>query len=173
MREATTITGPLSHILNPRFLHLPFDVVYAAISEATENIGDNAEHYGVKLWSALAKCNPNLVALDQTIDRLPPEAFGKIGNSVAFTVTVKEWATYKAPNLANAYFVLKARLLEAGWKPSQVNVHLMVGLHMEEMMFGEPHMNKSEPSFDDIDINYLTERERRVFEFMRANPAFA
>lgn len=171
MQEASRIEAGMGLVLDRHHLRLDFQPLYDGIGEANELAAKHANFYGCILWSKLAGRGAYLPALDQTIDRLPPAAFGRVTEDGYLVTLMKEWATFGAPNLYQAYMAFKLIALEAGWKPSQVNSYLLVGLRMEETMLGGPFMAKEAPRFNDLDQSQLNPRERRVVEWMSSGPA--
>ena len=171
MQEARRIEAAMGLVLDCEHLRLAFQSLYDGIGEATEASMNNAAFFGCNLWSNLIARGAYLPALDQTIDRLPPDAFGSVTSSSHFASLMKDWAAFGAPNLFQAYLMFKKMALEAGWKPSQVNSFLVVGLRMEEMMMGGPVIPENAPSFDELDQSSLNAREIRVVEWMSQTPA--
>lgn len=171
MQEADRIEAAMGLVLDRHHLKLEFQSLYDGIGEATEASQANPDYFGCKLWSNLVQRGAYLPALDQTIDRLPPEAFGRVAPSAHFTTLMKEWATFGAPSLFQAYLVFKMMALEAGWKPSQANSYLVVGLRMEEMMMGGPVSPEHAPNLESLDQSDLNLRERRVVEWMSRTSA--
>lgn len=171
MAEASNIQAAMGLVLDPEHLKLEFQSLYDGIGKATEVCMSNPERYGYELWANLYQRHAYLPALDQTIDRLPPQAFGRSSPSAHLTALMKEWATYKAVNLFRAYFMFKTMALMCGWKPAQVNSYLVVGLRMEETMLGGPIMADEAPDFSALDQSGLNARERGVVEYMANNPA--
>jgi hypothetical protein len=172
MPEAVTIRAAMGLDVYPDHLRIPFDAANDAIGEGTRASGSQPDTYGANLWGALARHGAHIPALDQTIDRLPPDAFGRTLHGAHLTSLVKLWATYQAPNLHAAYLVFKKTMLDVGWKPSQVNSHLVVSLRMEEMMYGEPMMASKPADFSQLDMTGLNARERAVVERIRGTLAF-
>lgn len=166
MQEASRIEAGMGLVLDRHHLKLEFQSLYDGIGEAMEASAPNFEFYGSNLWANLIQRGAYPPTLDQTIDRLPPEAFGRVSPNGHLVALMKEWATHNAPNLFQAYLVFKRVALESGWKPSQVNSYLVVGLRMEETIMGGPVMAKDAPDFSALDQSDLNARERRVLEWM-------
>lgn len=172
MPEAVTIRAAMGLDVYPGHLRIPFDAAYDAIGAGTRASEAEPSSYGANLWSALVRAGAHIPALDQTIDRLPPDAFGRVAPDAHLTSLVKQWATYQAPSLHAAYLVFKKTMLDFGWKPSHVNGFLVCSLRMEEMMFGEPSMAKEPADFSALDPSVLNARERSVLDRIRQTLAF-
>lgn len=166
MQEARKIEAAMGLVLDRHHLKLEFQSLYDGVGEATKASAQNIEYYGSQLWANLLRRGAYPPALDQTIDRLPPEAFGRVTPNGHLVSLMKEWATYNAPNVFRAYMMFKMMALETGWKPSQVNSFLVVGLRMEETMMGGPYMATETPDFQALDQSDLNARERRAIEWM-------
>lgn len=171
MPNPQNIKGPMGHIIDPGFLNMDFDAAYNAISRAAEAAKDKQETYGFHLWQELLEGQPNLVQLDQTIDRLPPNAFGTVSPNYKFAIAVHMWATHDSPGLIYTSLVFKEKMLMAGWKPSQVNAHLVARSHMREKT-GGAEVSYIPLNFDEFDFSDLPPRYLQVVEDMKRAPAF-
>ncbi|MEM5516504.1 hypothetical protein WNY37_06055 [Henriciella sp. AS95] len=167
MLEAELIRGPMGHDVSPNKVGLDFQTTYDAIGAATEKCKEAFDFYGAQLWTELANAGGRLSAIDQTVDRLPPTAFGRVAPSTHFTALTKEWATYRTQSIPTGYALFKKTMLYAGWKPSHVNSFLVISMRMEEMMFGEAMIAESPPDFSTLDQSDLNERERSVVAMMQ------
>jgi|GEM_PF-4293536 len=171
MQNTNKIKAAMDLILDPIHLKLEYQSLYDGIGEATKASVEIPAFYGYNLWTHLIQRGAYPPALDQTIDRLPPAAFGRVTPSIQLVILMKEWATFNAPNLYQGYLSFKQVALEMGWKPSQVNSYLIVGLRMEEMMMGAPFTADSAPDFSGLDASNLNVRERAVVQKISTRPA--
>ena len=127
MQDASRIEAAMGLVLDCDYLKLDFQSLYDGIGEATEASAQTPDYYGCKLWTNLIRRGAFISALDLTIDRLPPGAYGRVTPNVHMVALMKEWATYGAPNIFHAYLAFKRVALEAGWKTTQDNNYLVVG----------------------------------------------
>lgn len=173
MSETQKIQAAMGLILDPEHLRMPFQELYDGIGEGTRDAEQEPAMYGYHLWNALMKRHAHIPALDQSIDRLPAAAFGRVPPSSHLTALAKAWATFGAPNIYSAYIVLKGILLWAGWKPSEINGYLVTSLRLEEATMGQPYMATTAPDFAELDTSLLNPREKRVVMVMSGSSAFS
>ena len=154
------------------YLNLTEDKLAEAKRQAREETGGDYSLFGYRLWRNLLMVQQaQVVPGERLVDQLPKSAFGSVGNG-QFTMAMLNWSRYRAPSEVGAIFAFKEQALASGWKPAQANSYLLTLRPMEAMVMGAWKPLADDPMARAQVPEGLNDRQARVFEYMRANPAF-
>lgn len=157
---------------DPAFLDIAADKFVEAKRQAREETGGDYSLFGYQLWRSLVIVhNAQIVPAERVVDQLPKSAFGTVAGG-QFTMALLNWSRYRAPSEAEAIFAFKTQALASGWKPAQVNSHLLALRPMEAAIMGPWRPLADDPMALAQVPEGLNDRQARVFEHIRANPAF-
>ena len=153
--------------LDPVFLGVTAEDFASAIMLGQKATGSDPSTFGYHLWLKFFEANAELWALDVSIDRLPPTAFGEVGKHLGVAIAVKHWAYYQAPSELVALITFKKMMLKAGWKPSTINGYLHYVERMEKKVLGKVMRPTGPVDFSNYDFSGIPERHQNVIDEIR------